>query len=943
MRELNVKEKDLLHRVVTKPELRSFFFRKLKGLHWFEPLHELGFLNPENNPKPIPSKEEGYVNIPSWPVTEYLVAISEELADPTNEYYAVKFIDLLREITLHARTEDYSNYVTWWQLAKAIRNIPTHLIKLEDIDLIDYWLDDPYQRGLVAEELGEKWLPNLLNKSDAHCNKIALRLLEMLYKLNFIDEKLGSFEKKNPVFRYDVWHGKKVTEKVARLSGLKLGLTAVELFHGRLISILDELDNDTWSSIWRSAIEEHKQNGPGQHADDLLLVAYRDCLLGFVDSDVHAASAYLLSLLDDQYQTLKRIAIYTVDMRFDVLGSIVDSILISEYFQDNFRHELWHLLSNHYRQFSTAQKSKVIKIINRIEISGNGEGLQEGPTAYKRAIWLSAIKDFDKRTAHLYVKYTDIIGVEPEHPDFSRYMTVGWVDEKSPIPKEHLLALNVEALIEAVNTYEDSGKFGEPGLEGLTKCFKDVVKAKANEFYLELMKFVDIDLAFVYPLLEAYRELWNENKDLPWAAVWSCIFDFCAELVGRDVFWSGERAQEREHFVANKDWVVGAMAQLIEDGTKSDEHAFDENLLSKAKQILLILLERQEGVEFEQDSDAVFVAINSPRGRCIKALVNLSLRSCRLAHKKHGEYLQAWDEYKDIYDAELKRSERGEYEFATLVSNYLPNFMYMSREWVQSNLAGIFDQSNYKKWLYAMQGYAYVGTVYEDIYNHLKAKSDFLKALDDKNLREQAKEKVIQNIAVSYINLNEDINKPESLIAILINRKNYSELRQLIWFIWTLYKKDDVKLRAKVFELWPRLLEIIDLSSEEGKELASLLCLWARFIDQLDSTTESWLLKIASYAEKGHNSHELLKSLAIISESQALEAQKVWLKMLDTYSFDYPEDAIRQMLKNLIALGPEGVRKAKEAVDAYLKHGNERPRAWFVELEGSIRNGKLSE
>ncbi|MCK4822530.1 hypothetical protein KA005_42590, partial [bacterium] len=77
---------------------------------------------------------------------------------------------------------------------------------------------------------------------------------------------------------------------------------------------------------------------------------------------------------------------------------------------------------------------------------------------------------------------------------------------------------------------------------------------------------------------------------------------------------------------------------------------------------------------------------------------------------------------------------------------------------------------------------------------------------------------------------------------------------------------------------------------------------------------------------------------ARISESQALEAQKVWLKMLDSYSYDYPDDAIRQILKNLIVLGPEGERKAKEVVDAYLRHGIERPRTWLGEIKGSIRN-----
>jgi len=940
MRELNAKEKDLLHRVETKPELQPFFFRKLKGLHWFEPLHERNFFKPENNPKPMPAKEEGHVNIPTWPITEYLVATSEELFDPANEYYAVKFINLIREITRYAKNADYSNYRTWWQLVKIIRNIPPHLISLEDIDLIDYWLDDPYERGLVAEQLGGKWLPDLLENLDEHCKQIALRLLDILYKVNFIDEKYGS--QKKPVLRYDSHYAKKITEKVAELSGLKLGLLAVEIFQRQLISILDELKNDAWSYIWRPAIEEEHEQNRGRHdADNILVSAYRDCLLGFVDSDVAASSVHLLSLFDSSYQTLKRLAIYTIDKRFYDLKEICDSILISEYFIGNLRHELWHFLNNHYKDFVPDQRTKVIDIIEGIEIHDDEGNIENGPTAYSRARWLASIKDSDEQSSQLYEKYTDITGVEPDHPDFSSYMTSGWVDHKSPIPIEQLLSLNVETLVETINTYEDPGRFLEPGLEGLVKCFKDVVKTKAKEFYLELMRFIDSNLAFIYPLIEAYQELWSEKRELPWRAAWPCLLDFCLELVERDDFWIEENSRERSHFIANRHSIVGAIARLIEGGTKSDDHAFDKNLLPKAKQILLILLNRQEGKEFKQDSDAVSVAINSPRGRCIEALINLSLRSCRLADKEHSGHSQAWSELESIYTSELKRNEQGEYEFATIVANLLPNFLYMSREWTRSNLASIFDYSDYQKWLCAMQGYAYVGTIYEDVYNYLKANADLLKALDDENIKEKdhVKEKIIQNIVVSYIQGNEDINKPESLISILINRKDYSELHQLIWFVWTLRKKDDDKLREKVFELWPMLLEIVDVASKEGRKLASQLCCWAVFINEIDMTTESWLLQIAPYAEEDYNSHDLLESLARISESQALEAQKVWLKMLDSYSYDYPDDAIRQILKNLIVLGPEGVRKAKEVVDAYLRHGIERPRTWLREIEDSIKIG----
>src|SRR5690242_14077603 len=124
---LSPDELDLLGRITEKEELRPFFFRKVKGLKWFDTLTDRGFLRAESNPRPVPAKEEGYVIVPSWPAIEYLVATSAELQDKKNEIYAKKVLGLIRETTSYAKDNGFSNYRTWWQLSKVIQNIPPHL------------------------------------------------------------------------------------------------------------------------------------------------------------------------------------------------------------------------------------------------------------------------------------------------------------------------------------------------------------------------------------------------------------------------------------------------------------------------------------------------------------------------------------------------------------------------------------------------------------------------------------------------------------------------------------------------------------------------------------------------------------------------------------------------------------------------------------------------
>jgi hypothetical protein len=556
--------------------------------------------------------------------------------------------------------------------------------------------------------------------------------------------------------------------------------------------------------------------------------------------------------------------------------------------------QLWHLLKNHYRDLGLEQKQCVLNVISGLtEMEESGQ-ISEVATAYQRAIWFSAIKDIDEETAQHYRQCIEKAGAEPKNPDFSSYMTVGNVDYKSPVPVEELLSLEIEELLTQLSSVIDKGSFREPSFKGLVNALQQAVKAEPLRYYTQLNKLTEIDLPFVNSIIEAYQNLWTEKAQLPWDEIWDSLLIFCRAIVSQDRFWSSENAKERSSFVANRYWVVGAIGRLIESGTKSDDHAFNEKLLDEAKNVLLTLLDKENGEEFKVDTDAVSLSINSPRGRCIEAMINLTLRSCRLSDKSSGTHAEIWNHFQPVYDAELGRADIGEYEFATLVSNYLPNFMYMSNDWVSENLDRIFDQNNYQKWLCAMQGYTYVGLVYEGIYNHLKDRGHLIKVLDDDNIKNKANDKVIENIAVAYLNNFETLD--DGLIRQLLQRGKQSELSHLIWFLWTLRKDGEDNIKAKVLELWPLILDV------------------------------------APFAEENYNSYDLLRSIARISDRQPDEAYEIWLRLLEGAKPDFPEESIREALTNLIRIGQDGQRMAKIIVSEYLKGGNEQPSLWLHEI-----------
>ncbi|MFO1502358.1 MAG: hypothetical protein U1F39_00910 [Steroidobacteraceae bacterium] len=318
-----------------------------------------------------------------------------------------------------------------------------------------------------------------------------------------------------------------------------------------------------------------------------------------------------------------------------------------------------------------------------------------------------------------------------------------------------------------------------------------------------------------------------------------------------------------------------------------------------------------------------------------QALINLTLRACRLADRSGAGHSRIWERFKPYFDAELRDRANGRFEFSTLVANYLPNFLYMSREWVTEKLPQIFDSDHYDLWRCAMQGYSYVRQVYPDVYEFLKVHGDFVRALDDPSLKSKVADKVIQNIVIAYVNDFETLDKSESLLAYLLNRAKPNEMSQLAWFVWTLRKEGDAELTSKVLRLWDAIHERVDVSTKQGRLVASYLCKWSVFVERLDDHSMALLAKVAPYSNEDHNSSELLRSLARLSESDPLRANELWMLMLQGSLPDYPTEAITQILRNLWGHGDVGRAAARLSVSEYLKKGSERPAASLRELAGS--------
>ncbi|MDE0646030.1 MAG: hypothetical protein OXH84_07340 [Gammaproteobacteria bacterium] len=929
MTNLSFKELDVLDRIDKREQARRIFFQQVTGLKWFDALAEKGYFDPDKNPRPEETTDRGHVIVPYWYVLDYLEKTSQELKEKESSEFSKKFRELVISISEFAKNKQFSNYRTWWKFAEIISNIPSRYVLESDLDIVDYWLDDPYDTSLVGEVIGTQWLPELLNQSDQHSQNLAIRLVSLLFEVKHDTEAISPIGSNAVSIRIKSFLCHKFIERVSTPLGRSLGAPVLPILENNIESALELSESDKSSVIWRPAIENHEQNQDRDSSIHLLLDLFRDTLNAFVDSRSTAGIEYVKHLLNSDFKTFRRIAIHAIDKGFDTCGELLDILLEPTlWMKYHYKHELWTLLNHRYSDLTKKQKESILHSIESFE-SENDE-ISEQTRAYRQADWLAAIREYGEKEEKAYQNCVQKAGTTPDHPSFVAYVEWGQVIPKSPISFEHLSAMQTSELIEYLKHFKvDNSKFFESPIEGLFDTLREYIKSSALSFSRELSAFQCVELKYTYQIVEAYRELWVEKSSLPWTDIWKAVLSFCHTMVSSEIFWNEKNAELVDVMIPNRHWVVGAIASLIESGVKSIDHAFESEFLDISEDIIELMLKRQEGENFEEN-DAVFNAINSPRGKSIKALVNLTLRRCRDADALNDNgHSEIWRRYQPVYDRELEPSTPMSYEVPTLFASYLPNLLYMSRDWVLANMDRIFSLRDPMWWKCAMEGYAYVSSFKKDFYLYLRDKGHLLRALDDDTLYHQTHDRVISNVCFAYCLEIESFETSSDLISVLVNRKKSSELNKLVWEFWRIGKDNKDQL-PKIEAFWRNVLSVIDLNNSEGQRVASNLCILSELIDNLDDDVFKLITEVAPFAHVERNSYEMFKWLEKVSESYPQQSCLIWQSMIRDSSPFYPTDSIQNLLKNIVLAGFN--EEVQEIVEAYLKNGNSKLYEWMKEI-----------
>ena len=868
---------------------------------WLKPLIERGYFAPKNNPPPeeVPT-QKGSFTIPRWNVLGYLENVAHQNANNPIDEITTSLVSVIDSIINYKNEagERIDNCTTDWVMVKVIFTLPVERITESHIEFVRTALRSRWSAAsLVGSELGTTAFGHLINHN---AKELLLKLLDVVldYKKNEsrIPEKYSSII--DEYWLNDMLEKHKVG--IAKLCAVQAAEVALTKIHG----ILSD-DAEQFHAAMITTIEDHPQMHSPNDYQCRLVRFVRDMFELAIPQQLQET---IVSLIQEKHPIFKRIAIHTINVHYDELNGLFWNWNGNPLEEKWLKHELYELLKARSASFTKEQLAKVLNWIETKKYYIPDEIKEEAErnkfTAYYKKEWLSAIigtKDNDVLSA--YEKYGALEPLQPDHPGFDFWMETRWGGNASLIDKDELLKKSNSELAQYLKDYKGTGKWKEPDREDLSEAFRDCVTNHPEHYSTDLDPFLGVDRMYQYALIRGLQEAWRANKDFAWGD----ILQFILKIITPDDFWDETNEPEKRYDYRAQ--ILGEIADLIEEGTKDDRHAFDSSLLPAAEEILLILGKKTK-FQIEEDNGFMYLALNSPRGQILSSMVIYSLRYSRL----FGKTTERWAKpIKQYFDDLISSPAQPPIEFFVTLGRYLPNLYYLDKEWVVSKVNQIFSLTDDKAWEAAFTGYLYsTNSVYSYLYMLLRQNGHYSKALETAFADNHCVQSVVGHICVGYLEEWEKLEDKKSLMTQLINSDNIGKLSEIIGFFWMLRDSMTDKIRSKITPLWKSLIDV--LSNHEGdleyQKAISEISRWLSLVNSIDEQILEWLKLSAKYIETNFNSPFLIEYLLPHAAKTPEKVGQVFIAVLSAGNYPhYKKENIKDIVRTLY------VHQQKEIAD----------------------------
>ncbi len=860
----------------------NYFFRHLKSPAWLKPLQDAGWFHPARQPT---SQEVPDQPVHFWNALGYV----EKVADNTKEAPCEETFNVLADIvnTIINYTHDTGGSIasdhTESRVIKIICALPIERIESRHITFIGVALKSRVETTLVHAAIGETVLPKLLN---GKAKELTLQLLEDMLYAEVIHHNIRAIMEE-----YWLWKALQKHEKaIVELCGVE----AAKIAYSRIRSLINE---GTYSFNIISKIDSDLSDYHNRRYAELL-VGFTANLLRSVEYD-NSIKKIVKDLLQEGLAVtcndpikkealaiFGRIALTAVTHHYENLKHLFWEWEGNPLENIELKPELYHLIQTNCQAFEESEIGRILDWIESAQymVSADDFETRAKVIAYRKREWLSALKETgNKEIVSVYQKYEQINPAKLEHPGLLWWTEVRW-GEVRPVTVEALSAMsNVQIAEYLIKFKEEKNSLAAPTERGLAETFEECVKTDPQRFTEELHLFQDVRALYQHSILSGFLMAWRDKKKFNWAA----LLEFIHQTLSSERFWD----EQQETGLNYRDWVLSVVADLVTDGTKNDEYAFDVQLLHLAEEILLILVRKVESegiVTAGHTVDLPLTFFNSVKGKTFTAMIDYALRFARTNNIKQGI---RWPlSIKKDFTDRLDRSIEPSIGFSFALGAYLPNLLYLDKEWVISNIDNIFPQQDETYWEVSFSGYLYHSSnIQEELYYLLKAHGHYQKGLSADFTNTEVLERLVVHVCTGWIEDSETLNDKTSLIYQLINGDNPNHLSHLVHFFWRQRDSLPEKMKAKVRPTWRALYESLSQKDDIEKygEVLSRLSGWVALVDKIDTEVLKWLKMSTQHMKGLTDSAFFVEDLLPHTTNTPAEVGDIYLGMLKNNIYPY--------------------------------------------------------
>jgi hypothetical protein len=875
---------------------------------FFDALAEASLFEPANNPAPVQGDQPGFFWVPFWEPLPYLEAVAKLSGDRGDVILAEKVMSVVRTVSRWRETDGTGrdNYHTFHSFAKIYGLVPISVVTLEDVDLIPTWLQGRFDRSMVAFALAGGTLSRFIDSASPDDWTKACRIIEHCTALRWVDDKWATDIKTPATVVEDYWL-KQIIDGAATPLGAKAGKDVAAIFLTRLREVYSQTIVGLDSSISRPAIEEHSQNHSVGGPNNRFVEGLRDVLLSWSEREPQGSQAFVEDLLRDEAEIARRVGIHVLDARFETMRATYQKVVGTDLFSRGHLHELYLLLTNHFRKFTDEEKSATLNAIRSLAAPAQSSDSTLA-LKYVQRQWLSAIagsgfQEVDDWYAELSADSS--LGPLSPHPDLAVFTQFRYGFGPTPFSVQEIVAFARDAsLVERLNGFTQPNAWDGPTTHSLVETLVEAVAVDPEAFLRLLPAFLNANRPYQYGIIAGFKKLWDaEGSTTPlvnWNEAWPKLIEFFEELISGDAFWT-ERVSETRDLTPSRNWIPPVIAEFLRAGTRKDEKAYDPALLPRGWDLIKILVERSEAQTTPDKSDSMTRAINTPKGKAIEALLDHALRACRISDKEPGGHTNAWSKMVPVFDNELAKCQDANYEFSTLAAAYIPQIHYMDQHWCERNFERIFPAHSPTHCCCALDGLAFAPPS-KPIYRLLLNTGVLDWALRHAPKQSRAREHILQLLALAYLWGDEPLDSPR--FAYMFATGRIDDLEQITRYFWAVRNSSlSTEQKEKVIAFWGECLRRTQNLAAPPITLLSTLSLLACYLQSIGEREEQLLVAVAPHVGENYNANAnmFLKELNRLVDISPVETCRVFGQMVQTYrpTFDY-DNTISALLRKLV-------------------------------------------